>query len=88
MSKAIIVHEHLTSITYIFLPSPSKPYVTQHDEITALTFEQRHKFAIHFFAEINLEDKIVASQNNNMAMISYFKLKLDNFLSYTQSASI
>ena len=70
------------------MPSPSKPYVTQHDEITVLTFEQRHKFAIHFFAEINLEDKIVASQNNNMAMISYFKLKLDNFLSYTQSASI
>ena len=88
MSKAIIVHEHLTSITYIFLPSPSKPYVTQHDEITALTFEQRHKFTIHFFAEIHLEDKIVASQNDNIAMISYFKLKLDNFLSYTQSASI
>ena len=57
MSKGIIVHEHLTSITYIFLPSPSKPYVTQHDEITALTFEQRHKFAIHFFAEIHLEEK-------------------------------
>ena len=70
------------------MPSPSKPYVTQHDEITVLTFEQRHKFAIHFFAEINLEDKIVASQNDNMAMISYLKLKLDNFLSYTQSASI
>ena len=70
------------------MPSPSKPYVTQHDEITVLTFEQRHKFAIHFFAEINLEDKIAASQNDNMARISYLKLKLDNFLSYTQSASI
>ena len=70
------------------MPSPSKPYVTQHDEITVLTFEQRHKFAIQFFAEINLEDKIAASQNDNMARISYLKLKLDNFLSYTQSASI
>ena len=70
------------------MPSPSKPYVTQHDEITVLTFEQRHKFAIHFFAEINLEDKIAASQNDNMARISYLKLKLDNFLSYTQSTSI
>ena len=42
-----------------FLPSPSKPYVTQHDEITVLTFEQRHKFAIHFFAEINLEENMI-----------------------------
>ena len=57
MSKGIIVHEHLPSIAYIFLQSPSKRYVTQHDEITVLTFEQKHTFEIHFFAEINLEDK-------------------------------
>ena len=55
--RALLFTNIFHQLHTFFLQSPSKRYATQHDEITVLTFEQRHTFEIHFFAEINLEDK-------------------------------